>query len=136
MAYLKASADDVVPVWWTAFWQLLPKGSLAVLTWVLCSLPTLALEMRIAIQEGANQVVVGTSNTGTIRNQQGQHIAQVPQGRSLTVAAQGGQVKAANSVSSSFWVEPSANGYVFIGDRWYRGRVLVMSSGSGVTAIN
>ncbi|RZM75311.1 SpoIID/LytB domain-containing protein [Leptolyngbya iicbica] len=136
MAYLKASADAVVPIWWTAFCQLLPKGGLTVFAWLLCCLPALALEMRIAIQEGASQVVVGTSNTGTIRNQQGQHIAQVPEGRSLTVAAQGAQVKAADSVGSSFWVEPGANGYVFIGDRWYRGRVLVMSNGSGVTAIN
>ena len=104
--------------------------------WILWGLPALALELRIAIKEGVNQVIVGTSNTGVIRNQQGQHIAQVPQGRSLIVAAQGAQIKAANSLGTSFWVEPGPNGYVFIGDRWYRGRVLVISNGSGVTAIN
>lgn len=136
MAPVKASAHAVVPFWRTAAWKLLPKGGLAAFVWLICSLPALALEMRIAIQEGASQVVVGTSNSGAIRDQQGQQIAQVPQGRSLTVAAQGGQVKAANAVGTSFWVEPGPDGYVFIGDRWYRGRVLVMSNGSGVTAIN
>ncbi|MEM6520376.1 MAG: SpoIID/LytB domain-containing protein, partial [Cyanobacteria bacterium P01_C01_bin.70] len=119
-----------------SFWQLLPKGGMAILVWVLCCFPALALEMRVAIREGESQVVVGTSNTGMIRDQQGQQIAQVPQGRSLTVAAQGSQIKAANSVGMSFWVEPGPDGFVFIGDRWYRGRVLVMSNGSGVTAIN
>ena len=109
---------------------------MAVLVWVLCCFPALALEMRIAVREGESQVVVGTSNTGMIRDQQGQQIAQVPQGRSLTVAAQGSQIKAANSVGQSFWVEPGPDGFVFIGDRWYRGRVLVTSNGSGVTAIN
>jgi len=109
---------------------------MAVLAWVLCSFPALALEMRVAIREGASEVIVGTSSPGMIRDQQGQQIAQVPQGRSLTVAAQGSQVKAANSVGSSFWVEPGPDGFVFISDRWYRGRVLVMSNGSGVTAIN
>ncbi|MEM6838328.1 MAG: SpoIID/LytB domain-containing protein [Cyanobacteria bacterium P01_C01_bin.120] len=120
----------------TTFWQLLPRGGMAVLVWVLCCFPALALEMRIAVREGESQVVVGTSNTGMIRDQQGQQIAQVPQGRSLTVAAQGSQIKAANSVGQSFWVEPGPDGFVFIGDRWYRGRVLVTSNGSGVTAIN
>lgn len=136
MAYLDVPARTASPAPQVGFWKLLPKGSLAVLAWVLCSFPALALEMRVAIREGASQVVVGTSNTGTIRDQQGQHIAQVPEGRSLTVAAQGSQVKAANSVSSSFWVEPGPDGYVFINDRWYRGRVLVTSNGSGVNAIN
>lgn len=136
MARSKALSDAVVSLWETAVWKLLPKGGVAVIAWLMCSLPGWALEMRIAIQEGAGQVVVGTSNTGVILDSQGQQIAQVPQGRSLTVAAQGSQVKAANSVSTSFWVEPGPDGFVFIGDRWYRGRVLVTSTGSSVTAIN
>jgi stage II sporulation protein D len=119
-----------------SFWKFWPKGGLALFLWILWGLPALALELRVAIKEGASEVIVGTSNTGVIRNQQGQHIAQVPQGRSLTVAAQGSQIKAANSVGTSFWVEPGPDGFVFIGDRWYRGRVLVTTNGSGVTAIN
>ncbi|MGD1932132.1 MAG: SpoIID/LytB domain-containing protein [Leptolyngbyaceae cyanobacterium] len=118
------------------WWRLLPVGGLAVFLWLLWGLPALALELRVAIREDASQVVVGTSNTGLVRDMQGQQIAQVPQGRSLTVSPQGTQIKAANAVGTSFWVEPGADGYVFIGDRWYRGRVLVQSSGSGVTAIN
>lgn len=120
----------------TRFWRLLPPGGLAIFLWVIWGLPALALELRVAIREGASQVIVGTSNPGVIRNQQGQQIAQVPQGRSLTVAAQGSQIKAANAVGNSFWVEPAPGGFVFIGDRWYRGRVLVTTSGNGVNAIN
>jgi len=119
-----------------SIWKFFPKGGVALFLWVTWGLPALALELRVAIKEGASQVVVGTSNTGVMRNQQGQQIAQVPQGRSLMVAAQGSQIKAANALGNSFWVEPGPNGFVFIGDRWYRGRVLVISNGSGVTAIN
>lgn len=119
-----------------SIWKFFPKGGVALFLWVTWGLPALALELRVAIKEGASQVIVGTSNTGVMRNQQGQQIAQVPQGRSLTVAAQGSQIKAANALGNSFWVEPGPNGFVFIGDRWYRGRVLVISNGSGVTAIN
>lgn len=119
-----------------SLWQFFPKGGLALFLWVVWGLPALALELRVAIKEGASQVIVGTSNTGVIRNQQGQQVAQVPEGRSLTVAAQGSQIKAANTLGTSFWVEPGPSGFVFIGDRWYRGRALVISNGSGVTAIN
>jgi stage II sporulation protein D len=38
--------------------------------------------------------------------------------------------------AGQFWVEPSAGGYVFIGDRWYRGRTQVVPNGKGLTAIN
>lgn len=136
MLYPSAASSSPIRQSLMSFWKFVPKGGLAVFLWLLWGLPALALELRVAIEEGASQVIVGTSNTGVIRNQQGQQIAQVPQGRSLTVAAQGAQIKAANALGASFWVEPGPNGYVFIGDRWYRGRVLVTSNGSGVTAIN
>jgi stage II sporulation protein D len=125
-----------LPSFLMGFWKVFPKGGLPLLLWVILGFPALALELRVAIREGDSQVIVGTSNPGVIRNQQGQAIAQLPEGRSLTIAAQGAQVKAANALGSSFWVEPGANGYVFIGDRWYRGRVLVLANGNGVTAIN
>ena len=99
-------------------------------------MPGLALEIRVAIREGASQVTVGTSNTGVIRDSGGNAIAQLPGGRSLTVAAEGSQIKAGGEFGHTFWVEPSEGGYVFIGDRWYRGRVLVSSAGGSVTAIN
>ncbi|HEY9888925.1 MAG TPA: SpoIID/LytB domain-containing protein [Candidatus Obscuribacterales bacterium] len=118
------------------FWSVFATGGWALLVWVLWVCPALALELRVAIREGASEVVVGTSSAGVLRNQQGQTIAAVPEGRSLAVTPQGSQIKAANAVGSSFWVEPGPEGFVFIGDRWYRGRVLVMASGNGVTAIN
>jgi stage II sporulation protein D len=136
MVYPRTCSSSPIQQCLLSIWKFFPKGGLALFLWVTWGLPALALELRVAIKEGASQVVVGTSNTGVMRNQQGQQIAQVPQGRSLTVAAQGSQIKAANALGNSFWVEPGPNGFVFIGDRWYRGRVLVISNGSGVTAIN
>ena len=35
-----------------------------------------------------------------------------------------------------FWIEPTADGFVFIGDSWYRGRILVLVSEGGLVAIN
>ena len=80
--------------------------------------------------------MVGTSTPGVIRNPRGNPIGQVPQGRSLSIVAEGSQVKAGNWLGNAFWVEPSTGGHVFIGDRWYRGRVLVMRHHNGLAAIN
>ncbi len=132
-ATVKGSA---APQHWLVMQKILSRGSLAALAWLLWSLPALALELRIAIREGASQVRVGTSNDGTVRDLSGQPVSRLTGGRSLTISAQGTKVKVDNWLGSSFWVEPEAGGYVFIGDRWYRGRVLVTPSGSGVTAIN
>lgn len=112
-------------------------GSLALLVWLASCVPGLALELRVAIQEGVSQVRVGTSNTGIIRDVSGRPVSRLTGGRSLTIAAHGSQqVKAENWLANSFWVEPENNGYVFIGNHWYRGRVLVTPSSNGVTAIN
>jgi stage II sporulation protein D len=117
-------------------WRVISQGGLALTVWLIWALPTLALELRVAVQEGASQLIVGTSTRGVIRNPQGQAIAQVPEGRSLALMPQGTQVKAGNLIDTAFWVEPGANGFVFIGDRWYRGRVLVLASSNRITAIN
>jgi len=117
-------------------WQHLPKGVVSLALWLVWCLPSLALELRVAIQEQAAQVTVGTSDTGVIRDQRGNPIGQLQGGRSLVVANHNAQLKAGDWTGAAFWVEPGADGYVFIGDRWYRGRVLITQADSGVTAIN
>jgi peptidoglycan hydrolase-like amidase len=34
------------------------------------------------------------------------------------------------------WLNPSQNSFVYVGDRWYRGRVLLVSQGNSLLAIN
>ncbi|MFM8004424.1 MAG: SpoIID/LytB domain-containing protein, partial [Dolichospermum sp.] len=38
--------------------------------------------------------------------------------------------------SGLFWIEPANKGFVYIGDRWFRGRTLVVPTGNGLTAVN
>ena len=114
----------------------LSRSGLPLLLWLLICLPASALELRVAVEQGERQITVGTSNTGALKDLNGQSLGTTPAGQSLVVEAQGGQVKAGDRSSRAFWVEPSSGGYVFIGDRWYRGRVLVIPGGNGLTAIN
>ncbi|WP_008314027.1 SpoIID/LytB domain-containing protein [Leptolyngbya sp. PCC 6406] len=114
---------------------VLGKG-LTLLLWLVLCLPASALELRVAIREGASQITVGTSTNGTLRDLNGNAVGTTPAGRSLIVQAQGSQVRAGDWQSTAFWVEPGSDGHVFIGDRWYRGRVLVRPNGNGLAAIN
>jgi stage II sporulation protein D len=118
--------------------QVVLQTCSAALLWGLMALPgQAAVELRVAIREGAAAVTVGSSTAAVVRDRSGQGLGQLPGGRSINIAAEGGQVQLADWRSGAFWLEPTAGGYIFIGDRWYRGRVLLLPGTSGgVTAVN
>lgn len=111
------------------------------LIWLLWVLPAHALDLRVAVRKGASQVQIGTSTTGVIRDGRGQAILQLPELQPITVDKAGGRLELIDGrdnfgISSTFWLEPSGDGVVWIGDRWYRGRVQLISGENGVIAIN
>jgi stage II sporulation protein D len=109
----------------------------AALLWALVALPGLAApELRVAIRENTPAITVGSSTTAVVRDRNGQGLGQLPGGRAINIAAEGGRVRLASWVGDAFWVEPTDGGFIFIGERWYRGRVLVMPGAGGVTAVN
>ncbi|MFQ4139132.1 SpoIID/LytB domain-containing protein [Nodosilinea sp. PGN35] len=109
--------------------------SLSVLWW-LVAVPALAVEMRVAIGDRLSQVTVGSSTPAVVKTMAGQGVGQIPQGRSVVATPAGGGVRLADWQGQAFWVEPTGGGYVFIKDSWYRGRVLVVPTEGGLTAVN
>ena len=111
------------------------------LLWLLWVLPASAVELRVAIRKGAHQVQVGSSTTGIIRDSRGQAIVQLPELQPISVDSSSGSLALTDGYdnfgqSSTFWLEPSGDGVVWIGDRWYRGKVKLIPGDGGVTAIN
>lgn len=105
--------------------------------WWLATLPAQAIvEMRVAVGDNLNQAVVGSSTPAVIKNGSGQGVGQLPQGRAVTISPTGGGLQLADWQGQAFWVEPTGGGYVFINDKWYRGRVLVVPTNGKVTAVN
>ncbi|MGF1516210.1 MAG: SpoIID/LytB domain-containing protein [Nodosilinea sp.] len=104
--------------------------------WWLVAVPALAVEMRVAIGDRLSQVTVGSSTPAVVKNMAGQGVGQIPQGRSVVVTPDGGGVRLADWHGQAFWVEPTGGGYIFIKDNWYRGRVLVVPTEGGITAVN
>ncbi|MEC4813274.1 MAG: SpoIID/LytB domain-containing protein [Scytonema sp. PMC 1069.18] len=110
---------------------------LGILVWIALVAPAQAsVILRVAIERDVKQVQVGSSTTGIVKDGSGRTLGQLP-GRSAYYAqAVPGGVALDKWQSSLFWIEPTGQGYVYIGDRWYRGRTLVVPSEKGLTAVN
>jgi stage II sporulation protein D len=103
----------------------------------LLALPALAaLELRVAIEQDVSRVTIGSSTNAVLKDGSGQVLAQIPAMGALSAESQGGRVKVDQWTASQVWVEPEGDGYVYIGDKWYRGRTLVVPTSSGLTAVN
>ncbi len=112
------------------------------LLWVLLVLPAQAVvEMRVAIAQGNESITVGSSSMGVISDGSGEALYQLPELQGITMKADGSGIDLTNgretlSESNAFWLEPSEDGYVWIGDKWYRGRVMVTLEEGELTAVN
>jgi stage II sporulation protein D len=119
-------AKRLKPQWWTPLFF-----------WVLLIAPARAeLQLRVAIKEDVSQVTVGSSTPATVRDASGQVLGQIPGMGSFAAASQPGGVALDRWQGNQIWIEPSDGGYVYIGDRWYRGRTLLVRTPSGMTAVN
>lgn len=116
--------------------RLRRSGWLSLLVWVAMVAPAAALELRVAIAENTKQLLVGSSTSAAIRDGAGKELGEVAplQGYSAGCNSQG--VKVSRWHSANLWVQPQGEGSVYIGDRWYRGRVKLTKTNSGLTAVN
>lgn len=95
-----------------------------------------ALDLRVAIRKGDSAIQVGSSTTGLVKDGKGQVLGNLEALLPLNATVQGNQVSLGNWRASQLVIDPSGTGVVWIGDRWYRGKVRLIRQGSGVTAVN
>ncbi|HEY9910008.1 MAG TPA: SpoIID/LytB domain-containing protein, partial [Thermosynechococcaceae cyanobacterium] len=95
-----------------------------------------SVEMRVAIDENANAVKVGSSTKAVVTDGAGNKLGEIAAMNSFVAQLNQGNVALDKWKGRQVWVEPSEGGYVWIGDRWYRGRAQVIPTANGVTAIN
>ena len=125
------------PKWHQSIPQRGRKLSFVLLFWMALVAPAqAALEVRVAIEENVNQVKVGSSTKAIVRDAVGKPVGEIAAMNAFYAQSTGGSVAIDRWRSSSFWIEPTDNGYVWIGDRWYRGRTRVVPTNKGLTAVN
>ena len=107
------------------------------LIWLLMVLPVGALELRVAIKKEVTDLKVGSSTTAIVRDETGRAVGKLTPLSSLSAKIQENQITIDESVSGGeLIVEPEDDGYVWIGDRWYRGRTRLIRQADSITAIN
>ncbi|MEH2070429.1 MAG: SpoIID/LytB domain-containing protein [Nostoc sp.] len=110
---------------------------ISVFLWIALVAPVQAsVILRVAIARGVNQVKVGSSTTGIVKDSSGRTLGQLPAMSAFYAQAVPGGVALDKWQSGLFWIEPTGKGFVYIGDRWYRGRTLVVPTEKGLTAVN
>ena len=111
--------------WWT------------LLIWLVLMAPAqAAVDLKVAIQKQVKQLQVGSSTTAIIRDASGQPLGELAPMDSFSASPQGGGISLDRWNSGQLVIEPSGDGYVWIGDRWYRGQTRLVRDGVGITAVN
>jgi stage II sporulation protein D len=111
--------------------------ALAGLIWLASLAPAqAAVNLRVAVRETATNLQVGSSTNALIKNGQGQVLGEIAGMSSFNVNRQGNQLAFDRWQATELWVEPKGDGYVWIGDRWYRGRTQLRQNGNQILAIN
>lgn len=94
------------------------------------------LEMRVAVAKDVPAVGIATSGSGVIADLDGNTLKSMTPEQGVIAEISNGIVVDGEAMPSVFWVYPEENGYVAVGDRWYRGRVLVALRERGLIAVN
>lgn len=98
--------------------------------------PSQARVLRIAIAQKVSSVKVGTSTPGIVRDGAGRVLGKLPPLDSSFGQFRGGQVAFKQWRRSQLTIEPEDGGYVWIGNGWYRGKLRLVATKSGLFAIN
>ena len=110
---------------------------IGILLWFVLIAPAQAsVILRVAIAREVKQVKVGASTTAIVKDSRGKTLGELPGMKPFPAQAVAGGVALDRWQSGLFWIEPTNKGYVYIGDRWFRGRILVVPTGNGLTAVN
>ncbi|HEY9845118.1 MAG TPA: SpoIID/LytB domain-containing protein, partial [Candidatus Caenarcaniphilales bacterium] len=106
------------------------------LIWLALVSPAKALELRVAIVEEASQLRVGSSTPAKILDGSGQNLGKLAPLHGFYARPSNQGVVVARHQASQIWIEPTAGGVVYIGNRWYRGRTQLVRTGQTLTAVN
>ncbi|QDZ39588.1 SpoIID/LytB domain-containing protein [Euhalothece natronophila Z-M001] len=109
----------------------------SVFLWLLLSASAQATTaLRVLLQENAKQVPVGSSTTAVVKDAQGNALGEIEGMSAFRAVGSGQGVKLGDWQANQLSITPRDDGYVWIGNRWYRGKVRLVNRDSNLTVIN
>jgi len=95
------------------------------------------LDMLVEIGKGVNQLGISTSTPGTIADDSGRPLRAIQAMQAIQAESSDRSINLNSwQAPASIWVQASQGGYVFVGERWYRGRVRLILQNDGLLAVN
>ena len=95
------------------------------------------IEIRVAVAQNVSNTAIASSTKANIIDGNGQRLEQLPPSGAFEVSANNSTILFREmQIPSVLWIEPSDGGAVFVGNNWYRGRLLLIAQGNKLLAIN
>jgi stage II sporulation protein D len=98
--------------------------------------PAQAHQLRVAVAQKVAQINIGTSTMAIVSDGSGHKLGELQPQKGLVAEASNEEIKVGNTQVAELWVKPQKGGYIWIGDRWYRGTVRIMPEGKKLLAVN
>lgn len=97
-----------------------------------------AIQIRVLLHQATASLTLGTSAGGDVIDvQSGKRLQELSAGSSYDMQAEGKTILVGSArLPSLVWVDPIAGGVTVVGDRAYRGRLLIASSDSRLWVVN
>lgn len=97
-----------------------------------------AIPIRVLIQKAAPELSIATSTGGAVFDVQSNKLLyELPAQSRYGMQVSGNGISLGSiKLPSLVWIDPSATGVTYIGDRGYRGRILIASNESGLWVVN
>jgi stage II sporulation protein D len=112
------------------------RGGLGLFFYLVATSPAAALELRVALSQKQAELVIGSSTPAKIVNGQGKTVGTLPPLEGFFAKSTPGAVTFFGQKGWQLIVEPTEGGFVYIGDRWYRGQVRLVTTAQGISVIN
>ncbi len=112
-------------------------GWLTLILWSIAIDPACSQQLRVAIAAKVSQVNLSSSTPAIVSDENGQKLGELQPQQGLIATANNDRIEIGNNSSvTQLWIKPQAGGYIWIGDRWYRGSVRVIPVNKQLLAIN
>lgn len=95
------------------------------------------IEMHVAIAKGVSSLNVGASTNALVADQQGKALGQLEAKQLYTAQTDGGSISlGASQFPETVWIDPGPTGLLYVNDRPYRGRLLLVVNQGTLAAVN
>lgn len=95
------------------------------------------LQIRVAVARDASALAIATSTSGEVVSLKGKVLTRLAANQGVSVLPSGSSLRFGNSdLPHAVWIRANKGGFVFVGDKWFRGTVMLVSQGSTLLAVN